>query len=158
MKVTPLPPAPELYPMESVSAMAGFTSFTVMPSTSATCIAMAARLPPMSGEPSIRLTVPSGLTDATAVAGPLPLNHAPPATPRPRSPLPTGLLRCGCSRAASSISWFPIRRNLGPAICRVPSFEVFSRRSLIGSISRRRARSSMTCSAANAAAGEPGAR
>ena len=69
--------------MESVSPMDGVTSSAAMPSTSATCMAMAARLPPMSGEPSTRLTVPSALTLATAVAGPLPLNQAPAATPRP---------------------------------------------------------------------------
>ena len=71
--------------MESVSTTAGLTSSTAMPSASATCIAITARLPPMSGDPSIRLTVPSGFTLATALAGPLPLNHAPLATPLPRS-------------------------------------------------------------------------
>ena len=112
----------------------------------------------MSGEPSIRLTVPSGLMEATALAGPLPLNQAPPATPRPRSLPSSGSLRCGCSRAASSSSRFPMRWKRGPATCRVPSSEVFSSLNSIGSMSSFRASSSTTCSAAKAAAGEPGAR
>jgi len=69
--------------MESVSTMDGLTASIGRPSTSATCMAMAARLPPMSGDPSTKLTVPSGLTLAMALAGPEPLNHAPAATPRP---------------------------------------------------------------------------
>ena len=45
----------------------------------------------MSGDPSIRLMVPSGMTLATALAGPVPLNHAPAAIPRPVSrPGPEG--------------------------------------------------------------------
>ncbi len=37
----------------------------------------------MSGDPSTRLTVPSAFTLAVALAGPVPLNQNPPATPRP---------------------------------------------------------------------------
>ena len=83
LKVTPLPPAPELYPIESVSAMEGLTFSAGIPRTSATCIAIAALLPPISGDPSTKLTLPSGITLTTALAGPEPLNQAPAATPLP---------------------------------------------------------------------------
>ena len=86
------------------------------------------------------------------------MNHAPPATPRPRSLPSTGVCRWGCSLAASSISWLPMRWKRGPATCLLPSLDVFKRRSSMGSMSSRLASSSMTCSAAKAAAGEPGGR
>ena len=46
---------------------------------------MATRLPPMSGDPSVKLMVPSELTTATAEEGPVLLPQNPEATPRPRS-------------------------------------------------------------------------
>ena len=46
-------------------------------------IGVAVREPPISGEPSIRLTVPSEFTLAMALDGPVPLNQKPPAMPRP---------------------------------------------------------------------------
>ena len=83
LNVTPLPPAPQLYPIESVVPIEGDTSSAVNPSTSATCIAIAVLLPPTSGDPSTNETDPSAFTLATALAGPLPLNHAPDAIPLP---------------------------------------------------------------------------
>jgi len=47
-------------------------------------MAIEARLPPMSVEPSSRLTVPSALTAAEALDLPPQLNQIPAATPRPR--------------------------------------------------------------------------
>ena len=64
--------------------MDGLISVAGIPRTSAACIAIAARLPPMSGDPSTRLMVPSELTLAVALAGPVPLNQAPAAIPLPR--------------------------------------------------------------------------
>src|SRR5262249_7334356 len=84
LNVTPLPPVVEVKPMESVSPTVGCTSSTGIPSTSASCCATDARVPPMSGEPSTSLTVPSGFTIASALEGPVPLNQNPLATPRPR--------------------------------------------------------------------------
>lgn len=51
-----------------------------------------------------------------------------------------------------------MRRNTGPAGCRVPSLAAFSSRNSIGSIPSLRASSSTADSAAKAAAGDPGAR
>ena len=70
--------------MLSVSATWGCTSSTGMVSTSAMCIAATTRVPPMSGEPSTRLTVPSELTLAKAVDGPVLFRQKPVAIPRPR--------------------------------------------------------------------------
>ena len=84
MKATPLPPVMEVQPMESVSPTCGLTSSAVMPSTSANCIATAALVPPMSGDPSTKLIVPSAFTLAMAEDGPVPLNQNPAATPLPR--------------------------------------------------------------------------
>ena len=78
--------------MESVSPTLGLTSSAGMPSSSASCIEAEARVPPMSGEPSTRLTVPSGLTLAVAVDGPVPLPQKPAATPRPRHLPSSGVL------------------------------------------------------------------
>ena len=83
MKVTLLPPVTEVYPTESVSPTIGLMLSAGIPSTSAVCMANEARVPPMSGDPSTRLTVPSALTLAVALAGPVPLNQNPAATPRP---------------------------------------------------------------------------
>ncbi len=55
-----------------------------MPSVSANCMATLVRVPPMSVEPSIRLTVPSGLTLAAALDFKPMLNQKPLAMPRPR--------------------------------------------------------------------------
>ena len=92
MKVRLLPPVTEVNPMESVSATEGLTSSGAIPNASASCMATAAREPPMSGDPSTRLTVPSALTLATTLAGPEPVCQVPTATPRPR---------CGPSRGAA---------------------------------------------------------
>ena len=73
LKVTPLPPVLEVWPTESVSATSGRTSSTSRPRVSANCWATEVRVPPMSGEPSARCTVPSALTTATALEGPEPL-------------------------------------------------------------------------------------
>ena len=54
---------------------------------SANCIARLARLPPMSVEPSISETVPSGFTFALTADFIPALNQNPEATPRPRFPL-----------------------------------------------------------------------
>ena len=70
--------------MLSVSPTWGFMSSIGMPRTSAMCWETAALLPPMSGEPSVRLTEPSELTTARALAGPVLLPQKPLATPRPR--------------------------------------------------------------------------
>jgi hypothetical protein len=55
-----------------------------MPSASASCMAIEVRVPPMSVEPSTRLTVPSALTLAVTVDLSPILNQKPLATPRPR--------------------------------------------------------------------------
>ena len=70
--------------MLSVSPTWGLMSSMGTPSTSAMCWDTAARLPPMSGEPSVRLTDPSEFTTANALAGPVLLPQNPLATPRPR--------------------------------------------------------------------------
>ncbi len=73
----------DVNPIVSVSPTWGLTSSTEIPNVSANCIAEVVRVPPISADPSIRFTVPSGLTVAIAVAGPVPLNQNPEATPRP---------------------------------------------------------------------------
>ena len=78
--------------MLSVSATCGCTSSADMPKTSANCIDAVVRVPPTSTEPSMRFTVPSGLTTATAAEGPLALNQKPEATPRPRLAPSKGVL------------------------------------------------------------------
>ena len=83
--------------MESVSAMEGLISVAGIPNTSAKCMAIAARLPPMSGDPSTRLMVPSGLTLATALAGPVPLNQAPAAMPLPWLGPSSGVAKWGAA-------------------------------------------------------------
>ena len=70
--------------MESVSTTAGLISSAVSPRVSATIMAMAAREPPISVDPSSRLTVPSGLTVRVQADWPPPLNQKPEATPRPQ--------------------------------------------------------------------------
>ena len=55
-----------------------------MPSVSANCMATLVRVPPMSVEPSISITVPSGFTLAVAQLFMPILNQNPAATPRPR--------------------------------------------------------------------------
>ena len=68
-RVVLLPAVRPLYPMESVSLMLGWTSSAAMPNASAHIIAMDVREPPMSGEPSARLTVPSLLMEMEQLAG-----------------------------------------------------------------------------------------
>src|SRR5262249_12451331 len=84
LNVTPLPPVLEVKPTESVSPTDGLTSSIGIPSTSASCWDTEARVPPISGEPSTSLTLPSGLTIAMALEGPVPWPQNPLATPRPR--------------------------------------------------------------------------
>ena len=84
LKVTPLPPVLDVNPIESVSAICGFTSSNGISSTSANCWETVALVPPISGDPSARVTIPSGVTVATALDGPLLLPQKPLATPRPR--------------------------------------------------------------------------
>src|ERR1700730_8362564 len=67
----------------SVSATTGLTSSARMPSASAICMATEVRVPPISVEPSTRLTVPSALTLAVALDFRPMLNQKPDATPRP---------------------------------------------------------------------------
>ena len=54
-----------------------------MPSVSAAIIETEARVPPMSGVPVIRPTLPSSLTFIVAQVSPPMLNQNPEATPRP---------------------------------------------------------------------------
>ena len=61
-KVTRLPPVEALNPIAVVSPTTGRTLSYGTPSTSATIIAIEAREPPMSGWPSVTVTVPSSLT------------------------------------------------------------------------------------------------
>ena len=70
--------------MASVSPTVGLISSAGIPSTSANCWAKTTRVPLRSAEPSTKLTVPSVLTMAMALAGPVPLPQNPLATPRPR--------------------------------------------------------------------------
>ena len=65
--VVRLPPVTCVNPIESVSTTRGCTASYAMPSVSASCIASAARCPPMSTEPSTRLTSPSALSAANAL-------------------------------------------------------------------------------------------
>src|SRR5438874_4041591 len=67
----------------SVSPTTGRTSPAPMPSASASCMAIEVREPPISVEPSTRLTVPSALTLALALDFRPQLNQKPDATPRP---------------------------------------------------------------------------
>ena len=60
--VTRLPPVTSVWPMESVSPTCGLTSSARRPKVSANCMATDVRVPPMSVEPSTKLTVPSALT------------------------------------------------------------------------------------------------
>ena len=83
-KVVRLPPVTLVKPTESVSATTGRTWCACSPSTSAACMAMEARVPPMSVEPSTRLTVPSSLTLMVQEDCRPTLNQKPWATPRPR--------------------------------------------------------------------------
>ena len=81
--VTRLPPVPAVYPTESVSAVAGCTSSAAIPKTSAACMAIDVREPPMSVEPSTRLIVPSEFTEMKQLDGIPALNQKPIATPLP---------------------------------------------------------------------------
>ena len=70
-------------PTLSVSTTVGLTSSTGIPRTSAACIAIEVRLPPISVDPSLRFIVPSLLTAISqADASPM-LNQNPIATPLP---------------------------------------------------------------------------
>ena len=70
--------------MLSVSATVGTTSSAAIPNVSANCIAMPARDPPMSVDPSTSETFPSEFRVAvTTLFNPM-LNQNPLATPRPR--------------------------------------------------------------------------
>jgi hypothetical protein len=55
-----------------------------MPSVSANCCEMEARVSPISGDPSVRWILPSLCTTATVLDSPVLLRHNPLATPRPR--------------------------------------------------------------------------
>ena len=68
----------------SVSPIDGLILVASMPNTSASCIETAVLDPPISGEPSTKLIVPSAVTLAIALDGPLPLNQKPEAIPLPR--------------------------------------------------------------------------
>src|SRR5579872_157323 len=66
--------------MESVSTTVGRTSSAGIPSTSAACMAMEVRVPPISVEPSTRFTVPSALTLTVQLdVEPEPHRHTAPA-------------------------------------------------------------------------------
>ena len=69
-KVTRLPPVEALKPIAVVSPTTGRTLSNGTPSTSATIIAIEAREPPMSGWPSVTVTVPSSLTWQAALDSP----------------------------------------------------------------------------------------
>ena len=155
--VVRLPPVTSLNPTVSVSATTGRMRSTSMPISSAAIRAIDARLPPMSGEPTTTVAVPSSLTCTVALEFMPPLNQNPLAMPRPWFG-PRGSLRWGWSRIASRVSTKPMRGNFGPYDAWVPSTAAFLRRSPIGSIPISRARSSITLSTAKAAMGAPGAR
>ena len=70
-KVMRLPPELPVKPTESVSTTVGTTSSTGRPSISATCIAIATRVPDRSADPVTRLTVPLEFT-LTVADEPLP--------------------------------------------------------------------------------------
>ena len=69
-KVTRLPPVEALNPIAVVSPTTGRTCSNGMFSTSATIIAIEAREPPISGWPSVTVTVPSSLTCTAALDSP----------------------------------------------------------------------------------------
>lgn len=80
------------------------TLSTSMPSSSATIIAIAARLPPATSMvPIISATVPSSLTFSVEVVSLPMLNQNPVAMPRPWLG-PSGTLSCGCSLAFSRVA------------------------------------------------------
>ena len=84
-----------------------------MPSSSAAIIVIEAREPPISGLPSLRLTVPSLLIAIETLVSPPKLNQNPQATPRPWFG-PRGADQCGCAFAASSVALNPILPKVGP--------------------------------------------
>src|SRR5581483_7546821 len=88
--VVRLPPVTAVYPIESVSTTVGRTSSAAIPRTSAACIAMDVRVPPISVDPSTRFTVPSAFTLIVQLDSNPTLNQNPTATPRPRFGPPSG--------------------------------------------------------------------
>ena len=72
-----------VYPTVSVSATDGWTLSAGMPSTSAACMAIDVREPPMSVEPSTSVIVPSAFTPMWHLESKPMLNQKPMATPRP---------------------------------------------------------------------------
>ena len=147
--------------MASVSPMLGLTSSTGMPKTSANCWAIAVREPPMSTEPSTRLTLPLSRTLATAQAGPVLFRQNPMLQPLPRS-LPSarssGSDMCGCSRTASIVSSAPMRPFITPSARLSPCRATFSSRNSTESMPSASAISSMSVSAQYMTMGAPGAR
>ena len=101
-KVVRLPPVLSLKPTESVFTTCGRSRpRRRMSMVSASCMAIDAREPPMSGEPSTRLTEPSELTLAETLDLPPQLNQKPLATPRPRFACPRAGRCSGGARAAA---------------------------------------------------------
>ena len=80
-----------------------------MPSVSASCMAMPVREPPMSVEPSIRVTMPSSFTLAEQLDAPPMLNQNPAAIPRPRFLPASGDFQWSLSLAACRHSTSPTR-------------------------------------------------
>ena len=133
-----------------------------MPSDSANCMAIEARLPPMSVLPSTRFTVPSGLTAAAALDCPPQLNHMPAATPRPR-PLarpaaPVVRDSAGGQQPPARFQWPRRRGSCRPSGRRSPSATALRSRNSSGSMPSFWASSSTTLSPANTALVPPGAR
>ena len=78
-----------------------------MPSSSAAIIDIDAREPPISGLPSVRFTVPSGVMFMLTQVLPPKLNQNPQATPRPWFS-PRGAAQCGWSLAVRSVASSPM--------------------------------------------------
>ena len=76
--------------MRSVSTTVGFTSSARRPRTSAACMAMEALVPPMSGLPSTKFTLPSAVTLMAQLEGMPMLNQKPTEAPRPLFGPPRG--------------------------------------------------------------------
>ena len=128
-----------------------------MPKVSAACIAIDALEPPISVDPSTRLIVPSLFTVILQDDCNPTLNQYPTAIPLPLFGPSNDFLYCGEFFMASKTSVSPTTGNFGPSTLLSPSFTAFNNLNSIGSIFNFLEISSITCSVANAAFGDPGA-
>ena len=93
--MTRLPPVRFEKPIVIVSPMMTLTRACSIPSSSATTLAMDARLPPTSGWPVVTTTLPSSVMFTCTEDSPPALYQKPEATPRPRFTPGRGFLSSG---------------------------------------------------------------